>query len=67
MAKKSKNDKTNAVKRVEPKQIKADKKLKFELTAAEADLIVKSLGELPYKVSNDLIVKLQSQFSKQVK
>ena len=34
----------------------------YKLEDQEADLIVKALGELPYKVSANLIVNLQKQF-----
>ena len=39
--------------------------LSFKLTTVEADLIVKSLGELPYRASAQLIANLQMQFQQQ--
>jgi hypothetical protein len=38
-----------------------DKQLTFTLSEKEANLIISGLGELPAKVSMDLIMKLQSQ------
>jgi len=40
-------------------------KLNFKLTQEEADLIVKSLGELPYRTSAQLIANLQLQYQAQ--
>ncbi len=38
------------------------KNLTFNINQAEADLIVRALGELPYKTSFALITNLQNQY-----
>jgi len=40
-------------------------KLKFELTRAEADLMIEGLSELPLKRSFALVTNLQNQFQVQ--
>jgi len=37
--------------------------MKFELTEQEADLVVRALAELPAKLSMNLIMKFQQQFT----
>jgi len=39
----------------------------FNLTQPEADVIIQVLAEQPYKVSGQLIPKLQKQFQEQAK
>lgn len=40
--------------------------LKFELTEQEANLVTGALGELPYKMVADLIIKLRVQAAPQL-
>jgi coproporphyrinogen III oxidase-like Fe-S oxidoreductase len=44
-----------------------EKKLTFTLSEKEANLIISGLGELPAKLSMDLIIKLQTQATPQLK
>ena len=39
--------------------------LKFELTAQQADLVVKGLAKLPYEISVSTIAVMQEQYLKQ--
>jgi hypothetical protein len=40
---------------------------KFEVTEQEANLIIQGLGELPAKISMNLIAKIQTQANEQLK
>jgi len=44
-----------------------EKKYRFEITENEANIVLAALSELPFKVSSQLIVKLQSQAQTQNK
>ena len=38
-----------------------EKKYRFELTEQEANVVLAGLSELPFKVANSVITKIQSQ------
>ena len=38
-----------------------EKKYRFELTEQEANIVLAGLSELPFKVANSVIAKIQSQ------
>jgi len=44
-----------------------EKKYRFEITENEANIVLAALSELPFKVSSQLIAKLQSQAQTQNK
>jgi len=41
---------------------KGKNEMKYELTEQEANIILKALSEMPFKVSCELIPKIQNQF-----
>ena len=54
------------IKRKENKTME-EKKYRFEITENEANIVLAALSELPFKVSSQLIAKLQSQAQTQNK